>query len=232
MDGVQKRVCEDTKGCAVPTDIPDSTKYCDGRCVEDWECEWSGCSGGFTTPKCEDKNRCGTLFEKPGKLECYSAESCTPNIECGAWSSCEIDYGFGDVTGKAIGNLDGRKSRVCRDTNSCAEPVKEFAECALDVDIYTRRFSKCGENFIGIYNKLDGSLVARLEEGTVSDPHLDIYLDAKESEYCDYCFDGILDGDESGVDCGGSCMSCSEKYVVVEYEREGFWSRIVSWLFG
>ena len=231
-DGVQKRACEDKKDCVVPTDVPDSTRYCDGRCVEEWECEWSSCSGGFTTPRCIDVNSCGTSYNVPKKLECYSAETCSPKIECGAWTGCELDYSFGDLTGGVIGDLGGKRSRVCRDRNSCIEPTKEVEKCALDVDIYTRRISKCGEDYIGIYNKLDGSLVAKLEEGTVSKPRLDIYLDVAESEYCDYCFDGVLNGDESGVDCGGSCMICSDKYKVVDYEREGILSRFGSWLKG
>ncbi|MCG8701471.1 MAG: hypothetical protein MI922_25700, partial [Bacteroidales bacterium] len=60
VDGVERRSCVDMNNCYVPTRSPETVRYCDGTCIEDWECEWSSCSGGFTTPSCRDLNNCGT----------------------------------------------------------------------------------------------------------------------------------------------------------------------------
>ena len=82
-------------------------------------------------------------------------------------------------------------------------PQQEVRECSIGVDIYTKRFSKCGEDFIGVYNRLDNDLIARITEGTDENPYLNINLDDnRDDSYCDYCFDGKQNGDEDGVDCG------------------------------
>ena len=58
--------------------------------------------------------------------------------------------------------------------------------------------------------------------------HLNLFLDDQaDSEYCDYCFNGKMDVDEEGIDCGGGCMECSEKYEIVEYsDSRPWWQRI------
>ena len=56
--------------------------------------------------------------------------------------------------------------------------------------------------------------------------HLD---DGRDSEFCDYCFDGVMDGDETGVDCGGSCQKCSEKFKRVDFEKRGWFDRFGDW---
>jgi hypothetical protein len=229
VDGVQKRECRDFNNCFIPTDMPDTVKYCEAGCVEDWECEWSACSSGFTVPKCSDLNRCGTSYDIPEKLECGESK-CVPDVKCSAWTSCDVDYNFMDLVGGAISDLSGTKSRVCVDGNSCVDSVEEVRSCSINVDIYTRRFSKCGQDFVGIYNRLDNDLIARIEEGDVNNPHLNIHLDDNEEDvFCDYCFDGVKNGDEDGVDCGGSCKKCSEKYKQVEFKKKNWFDRLGIW---
>lgn len=229
VDGVRKRSCEDTVDCFIPTGMLETVKYCDAGCTERWECEWSDCKGGFTVPDCRDLNGCGTSYNIPKKLEC-GERRCMPDVKCSAWTSCEVNYNFMDLVGGAISDLKGTKSRICVDDNSCVDSTEEVRACSVNVDIYTRRFSKCGQNFIGIYNRLDNDLIARIEEGDVNNPHLNIYLDdGEESLYCDYCFDGVKNGDEAGVDCGGSCEKCSEKFKRVEFEKKSWFGKLTSW---
>jgi len=231
-EGIQKRECKDSKECFIPTDIPDTVKYCDGTCEERWECEWNKCSGGFTTPVCKDINSCGTKFNIPNPLKCYVESECTPNIICGEWSTCEVDYNFLSlISGAVISNLYGDKSRVCRDLNECIDDVNEVEICSTGVDIYTRRINKCGGSFIGIYDRLDNKLIASLQEGEEDNPFLNINLDNMlESKYCLYCFDGIKSGDEEKVDCGGSCKLCSDKYRRVDFEKKSFGELILDWI--
>ncbi|RMD46050.1 hypothetical protein D6829_00575 [Candidatus Pacearchaeota archaeon] len=212
IDGLQRRFCEDLNKCAIPTGAPAMVRKCQQSCVEDWVCEWSDCIGGYTTPKCYDKNNCGTKNKLPTKLKCESAESsCVPNVVCDEWSSCELNYNFVDLIGDSIAEPKGIQSRVCRDLNGCAEPRKETRECALSVDVYTKEFRKCGIDYLGVYNKLTDELLAKIELGPTTDPYVNIDI-GPDAEFCDYCYDGVKDGDETGIDCGGSCMSCSEKY--------------------
>ena len=230
-NGVQKRTCEDVKDCFIPTDVPNTVQRCDGKCVENWECEWSACKNGFTIPSCKDLNRCGTSYDIPEKLECGIDRKCVPDIQCSEWSSCEVDYNFMDLVGGGISDLTGMKSRVCSDNNNCAEPQEEARECSVSIDIYTKKFSKCGEDFIGIYNRLDNVLIARISEGTDDAPYLNINLDdGKESLYCDYCFDGKMSGDEEGIDCGGSCEACVDKYQRVDFKKKTWLNNFSDWV--
>ena len=231
VDGIQKRECEDTRDCFIPTGVLMTVRYCDGGCSEEWECEWSKCSGGFTTPKCKDLSRCGTSYNIPQKLACRMDRQCVTDIECSGWSSCEVDYNFVNLLEGTVSDLSGVKSRICVDKNACVELQKETRICSVNVDIYTRRFTKCGENFIGIYNRLNNDLIARVERGTEENPHLNIYLDDKgDSQYCDYCFDGRMNGDEEGVDCGGSCEECIDKYRRTFFKEKTWWDNFGDWV--
>jgi hypothetical protein len=229
IDGIQKRECTDSRDCFIPTDVPATSQYCDGGCVESWECEWSDCIGGFTVPKCVDKNECGTEFDIPQKLECNFGD-CIPNVVCGEWSDCSIDYNFMDLVEGGIQNLAGVKSRICKDENSCVNPVEETRKCSMSLDVYTKRFTKCGSDFVGIYNRLNNELIARIEEGKGDEPFLNVHLDDfEDSPYCDYCFDGVMNGDESGVDCGGSCEACADKYTRTTFKKKTWMDNTLDW---
>ena len=231
IDGIQRRECHDVKECFIPTGMPVVMQYCGDGCFENWECEWSKCSGGFTTPKCKDLNKCGTSHNVPQKLGCKSGVECMSDIECDEWSGCEIDYNFVDLVVGSINNLAGIKSRICIDKNNCLDPQKEIRSCSVNMDIYTRSFMKCGESFVGIYNRLNNDLIARIERGTKENPHLNIYLDGEgDSQYCDYCFDGKKNGDEEGIDCGGSCEECVDKYKRVSFDERTWWDNFSDWV--
>lgn len=233
VDGIQKRKCEDVNKCFVSTDIPLRMRYCDGTCVENWECKWSKCSEGYTIPTCKDLNDCRTSYNIPQKLECDFGNECVPDVKCGEWTNCEVNYNFVDLIGNEINNLKGVKSRICEDKSSCIDLKEEVRNCSVDVDIYIKKFTRCGTEFVGVYNRLNNNLIARVKEGTGKNPYIDIYFgDKGDGAYCDYCYDGILDGDETGVDCGGSCISCDEKYIVGDFVTKSWWDRFWDWIFG
>jgi hypothetical protein len=212
-NGVQKRNCKDLKNCFIPTSIPENVRHCDGSCRENWECFWSKCTNGFSTPTCRDLNNCGTSFNIPKDIKCSVKGDCIPSIECSEWSECMVDYDFFSVNSGEINSLGGTRSRTCRDKNSCVAVVEEAVDCSLRVDVYTKLVRRCGVDYIGIYNKIDDSLIVRIDKGTKDQPRMNINIDdGKNDLYCDYCYDGILNGDETDIDCGGSCMPCSQKY--------------------
>ena len=220
-NGVQRRDCKDAENCLIPTNSPARTQRCDGTCIEDWECEWSACVNGVSAPTCNDVNKCGTSYNIPKELSCEERGECIPDVVCDAWTDCSVDYNFLDLIGSdKTTQITGSKTRLCIDKGGCSSTRKEEQSCSVDVDIYTKKFEKCGKEYIGIYDILDDSVLVILEEGSADNPYLNIYFDDKESVYCDYCFDGVMNGDESDVDCGGSCKECR---IEIYYEEKHWW---------
>jgi len=41
-----------------------------------------------------------------------------------------------------------------------------------------------------------------------------------------------MNGDEEGVDCGGSCEECSDKYKRVFFEEKSWWDNFMDWVKG
>lgn len=229
----QRRNCEDLNGCEISIGSLETVRYCGEDCFEDWSCDWGDCVGGFMEPACYDLNDCGTEFDKPSPMSCVSGVVCRPDINCGDWGDCEVDYGLLDLVGEEIGGIAGSRSRLCIDKSGCVESRKEVKSCSVGVDIYIRKFRKCGEDFVGIYNRLTEKLIARIKEGDEDEPFMDIYFDDRdENVYCDYCYDGILNANEEGIDCGGSCMSCEDKYRIRAFRKKSFWGRVVDWARG
>ena len=230
-NGVQRRACVDLKSCFIPTDVPKRTRYCNETCEEAWECSWSDCSNGFSVPTCTDLNECGTSYSVPKKLNCNAEKKCTPDISCAGWSNCEVNYNFIDLVQDSIGEISGSRYRICKDSNNCLDANIEFQNCSVNIDVYTKRFVKCGVEFIGIYNSLNDELISRVGVEEDNGLSLDIYLDDNENNpYCDYCFDGIKNGDEEGVDCGGICEGCSEKYKDTIFREENLWNSFTNWI--
>lgn len=228
---IQRRTCEDLNNCAIPTDSPETVRYCGSKCIEDWDCEWSECINGFTTPSCEDLNNCNTSYILPPRVSCLFKEECTPFIQCEEWSDCDMDYTFLDLSEKDINEMGGVKSRICRDLNFCTDFIREIRSCSTGVDIYTQRFVKCDKTFIKIYNSLNDELIARIDEGTKENPYLNIYFDNQENDqYCDYCFNGKMDEDEEGIDCGGSCEECASKYGQISFSKKTWWNSFGDWV--
>ncbi len=219
-NGVQRRDCMDSSGCAVSTDFPVSVRRCDGSCVENWQCKWSGCENGVSSPICNDLNNCGTSFNIPKKLSCVEEGKCSPDVVCSSWTECETNYNFNDLVGAdKLTKIGGVKTRVCTDLKGCIDTEKESKSCSVSVDIYTKKFEKCGDSYVGVYNVLDNSTLAILKRGSMDNNYLNIYFGTQDGIYCDYCFDGKLDGDEDDVDCGGSCKICVSKSV----EQKSWW---------
>lgn len=216
---VQRRDCEDIENCIISKNSPITVRGCEGQCIENWECEWEPCEDGVSIPHCKDLNSCGTRYDIPEKLECGESGKCVPDVECGEWSDCEVDYDFFNLIGAGVVDMKGSKSRVCVDKNKCILPRKDTRVCSVSIDIYTNRFERCGEEYIGVYDILNDGLLVVVKEGTKNNPYLNIYFDERENVRCDYCFDGVMNGDEEGIDCGGSCKRCVDEVFI----ERGFW---------
>jgi len=213
--GVSSRTCIDLNQCEIPVNKPLTTKNCEvSTCIDEWECEWSPCENKITSPiSCKALNSCKTSFNKPTAQICESEKKeCIPEIQCTTWSECSVDYSLTKLTGNTIGDLKGIKSRVCTDFNRCINSQEQLAECSLGADIYPLQLDECLENYIVIYDKLTGNLIARIERGNEDQPFLNIDLSSTSKPVsCNTCFNNVRDGSESGLDCGGDCKPCSSK---------------------
>lgn len=228
IDGFSKRDCVDKNNCIVSTSFPEKVKLCSDSCVPDWQCTWSECYGGKSSPNCFDKNSCGVDDGRPEEINCK--ESCTPEIICENWSECKLDYNFIDFS-QGDYKYSGISSKMCIDKNNCVNPKYYTHDCSVSVDIYSKEVERCGKNYTGIYNKLTNELVAILDKGNEKDPYLNVDLSGRRDFiYCDYCYDGVRNFDEEGIDCGGSCVSCKQKTVYEKYDLT-YLDRLIYWVY-
>ncbi|MFH1451995.1 MAG: hypothetical protein ABIF88_02370 [archaeon] len=227
-ENVQHRACGDLNDCDIPKGRPVVAKVCSPRCPEDWICDWSICNeGGVSIPNCVDLNGCGTTHNIPLARDCILVEeNCKPDIECGNWEGCDLNY-FSALTGGEFEKFDGVKSRTCISKNSCLSSYIETMPCVIGSEITIERDIVCGEELLRIYNSLDGQLIANLKKGNLGKSSFNLYIEG-EKMYCDYCFNGVLDGDETGIDCGGSCGLCEIKYSPAVWKK-GIFQQIVDW---
>lgn len=215
IDGSQRRECVDEKNCSFRINLPSRIRQCNQSCTEKWICTWSKCVDGFSTPTCIDENNCGTEINRPQKIPCN--KECIPKIQCTNWSMCNVNYDFLTLSNNEY-SYNGIQTRTCIDTNKCLNPTIEQKNCSLVMDVFSQPYTKCGREYIGIYNKLNNELIASIEKGSLNEPFLNIDLSNKQTKrYCDHCFDGIKNGDETEIDCGGSCLSCTERIVISDY---------------
>ncbi len=142
------------------------------------------------------------------EIPIIETESGHSNYECEEWGECIFEYNFDDLI-KGVDKIMGKQKRVCRDKSGIGKPLIQTQRCFVSVDIYVKEEEFCNENYLLIYDKKTDKLVGRILDDKESDnPRLNIEFLDKIPEYCEYCFNGIKDGDETGVDCGGSCAEC------------------------
>jgi hypothetical protein len=89
----------------------------------------------------------------------------------------------------------------------------EVRDCNETLPIKTRKTAWCNASYVEIFNADTGQFISRIKELGMGETRLDIDLSLREvmgRDYCWYCYDGVRDYDETGIDCGGSCLECSE----------------------
>lgn len=173
IEGKQQRICTDSTNCLIPSDIPDFTQDC--NCKENWQCTWSNCQNGFTTPSCKDLNDCGFDDSKPETLQCLSESACSPSVECESWSNCIIELGISQLID--IQQIKGFKSRLCKDKNNCISPTYERKECSITSNIYTKEIEWGNEKYLEVYEKSTDKLISRVKYSKQSGLSLGFYFE-------------------------------------------------------
>ncbi|MDO8467854.1 MAG: hypothetical protein Q7S56_02820 [Nanoarchaeota archaeon] len=208
-------------------------------CTENWNCNsWGSCVNGIQTRACNDLNSCGTSNNKPLETkQCnivpyvsIDGGECFPNWDCGDWGSCRGFYDLNDVL-KNVNAVNGTQTKTCRDLTGCAYNETEARTCSLRVPIEARLTQWCYDDYVEIYEVSSGALVSRVKQSEIAFTNLsriDItFTSSNFTGSCAYCFNGIKDYDETGVDCGGQyCGSCLSIYGVFDW---AFWVVVGSW---
>ncbi|MFH1500638.1 MAG: PA14 domain-containing protein, partial [archaeon] len=192
------------------------------NCTENWQCAWSSCDeSGFSYPfNCVDLSDCSTTMNLPSKRTC----ACVPKWDCGEWSGCFADYSANEIIGENLVAV-GRQERVCYDLEGCEPSSVQTRSCDSRVPIRVEKVEWCGEPYIEIYELGTDELVSRIKGARLENIlRIDIgFVSGDFSDYCDYCYDGVKNYDETGIDCGGdNCPQCRE--LVVRFD---WWKYIV-----
>lgn len=187
-------------------------------CFPSYECgEWSVCSDGLQERMCID-TKCGMkdIVERR-----FCQGECDPDIRCSSWGRCNYEDKITDVFLGEI-KFGGYQERICRDVTGCIEDFTEERSCSDSYNLDVIELEKCGIKYLAAVDPSTRDVYARVpldawrEEGELDLIFSDI------GEYCDSCYNGVKDGDEEGVDCGGSCKKCKEEEYSLLYSfRQG-----------
>jgi hypothetical protein len=141
-----------------------------------------------------------------------SNENCKPSYFCSDWLSCRAEYNLDNI----VDNLSvvGVQYRFCKDDLKCLPNLMDSQKCIFNTEIITREKVWCNKKFLEILS-LNGTVLARLDRGLNSgevlpDNYLDVNINLITEGYCVYCFNNKKDYDETGRDCGGSCIPCGQ----------------------
>ncbi len=203
IDGNKSRIRTDGCGHNETEFAPCNFEICDDGIDNDGDgkidCDDEDC---FESPYCK---------EIPNELGGRASE-----WVCGEWGECELDYSLQDIL-RGNPTLEGEQSRVCE--HAFRNTSVQYRSCKISTPIKAKKVNWCYEEYIELYNVETGNLVSRIKGDSLRENRkLDIGFIVTEFEgYCDYCFDGVKNYDEEGVDCGGSCPECEIREDYIDY---------------
>ena len=143
------------------------------------------------------------------------APPCIPELICLPWSECYPN---------------GLQVQVCRDKYGCSETeIRFYQNCT-----YTGEQPPCQENWLcsewsvcSVEGKQNRSCTDLHEcQTTKTRPPLE-----QECVYQPTCEDGVQNGNETGVDCGGPCPACKTIQQPSLFAGARSWTTLISLLF-
>ncbi len=148
------------------------------------------------------------------------------NYECFEWGECKFSYRFEDLV-RGVDRVGGRQERVCKDEGNIGFDLIQSKKCFVELEIYAEEKDWCDKSYLWIYDKETNNLLGRImNQKNATIPFVNIEFLNNAPEYCDYCYDGAQDRDETGVDCGGSCREC----VAYSPYSASLLDRVMGWL--
>ena len=224
----QNSLCAMDEVCDIPTStcVPASTP---GECMDEGACMRNNGSSGCVLAQClteveaclytlaADGTVCGTDLVCMSGSCVSNADLCTNGVRDGDES--DIDCG-GDVCGACTlgddcggdddcmsGICDTLGSNTCEEANACGNGVPETGESCDDGGVIAG--DGCDANCLK-----EGGVGCNF--GTECASGSCNAMNVCEIPLPLHCNDGILSGDESAVDCGGSCAGCSGGQVCID----------------
>jgi hypothetical protein len=160
---------------------------CGGRCASQNKCAdkmgcvvSNDCSSGICTSNiCETPN-CNDGIRNGNEAGIDCGGSCVPSKLCGSGSTC--NHAFDCISGVCTGN-------ICQ-TPTCKDGIQNADETDRDCGGWCASQKKCADK-MRCRNSSDCSSGV-CQSNTCQAPT---------------CNDGVKNGNEAGVDCGGSCLS-------------------------
>jgi hypothetical protein len=104
--------------------------------------------------------------------------------------------------------LFGEENLDCRDLRECAEDYVDTRSCESDVDFYMVEEEVCGRTTIVAYNIITDLPIFQVDLENWDEDRLDVSFVQSDVIYCSHCYNGLQDGGEEDVDCGGDCKEC------------------------
>jgi len=194
-------------------------KLINATCVDYWKCgNWSDCDEyGKKHRECYKLNpECQSNVNMPA-IEMYDPScfiNCTTEWVCGNWSECIAKYSLEDFIDKEPPYyVKGQMFLECHDIKNCTSLKRiHVKNCTLLVPIKVETKKECEVAFIYITDLKTNKTLAKIKR-PFGFTGVDVYILPSEKErYCWYCFNGVKDFDEVGVDCGGPhCPPCGLK---------------------
>ena len=193
-----------------------------GTCTINWVCEeYGSCINEQQTRNCVNSGTC-LPHSKTENKTCQTEENPTPpggdggggaggagaegGAVCENWSECHVIYDVEDIIDEKI-LLKGEQTRICKGVTNKIER----RACDTKILVNAQKIKKCFKDYLEVYD-LNNTLILRLEYLNGTYKALNIQFKLDNSEYCDYCYDGIKNYDEDEVDCvykeKASCSVC------------------------
>ncbi len=185
-------VCDDGI-CQVPS--------CDDGTQNDIETDMD-CGGG-TCPKCADSKKCLVNSDCVSSV-CLSGICQVPACDDGAQNGIETDVDCGYYASCSL-CADGKKcnyhydcvSGVCGDNKICNAPIcNDYVKNGDETD------TDCGGSCSAIGKRCANGKICSINNDCIS-----LICGADKKCASPTCSDGVLNGDETGQDCGGPCAT-------------------------
>jgi hypothetical protein len=198
-------------------------------CSSNYVCkEWGKCLGGYQERICED-SACG-MKDITERQFCGENEGCAPKIECLPWNECVYTEKINNFLQGEI-KFGGYKTRTCSDASGCIETFVEESSCEEKYDLTVEKMQECGTNYLVVSDPSSKKVLAKIDLDSWKSKRLDILFSDRRSS-CGGCFNAVKDGDEEGVDCGGSCAKECKTQTEFPVEIVSFSSWILFFVFG
>lgn len=179
-------------------------------CTPEYVCpEWGMCSEGLQTRTCLD-TECGLPPNIERRLCSTDDSTCKVQLSCTEWSQCSYTDKTEDIILSNI-RFAGYEERACADLNGCADNFVEQRECADTFKVKFVKIEQCGKPFLVALDENSQREVSEIDLNAWKQQRLDIAFIQSNFSYCPTCYNGMQDGTEEGIDCGGDCKQCIDE---------------------